>query len=184
VNPIGPRAVYDEAKRFAEAVTAQAGRTGVNTAIARIFNTYGPRMSDGDSRVVPTFLRQACAGQPLTVAGDGTQTRSLCFVDDTVDGLLLLLSSGFAEPVNIGGTHEITVLELAELIIELCASSSPIEFIDIPADDPRRRRPDITRATTLLGWAPRVGLRDGLARTLAWQRDQGVADAAPEAVAS
>jgi dTDP-glucose 4,6-dehydratase len=169
VNPVGPRSVYDEAKRFAEAVTAQLGRMGVRTAIARIFNTYGPRMSVTDSRVVPTFIRQACIGAPLTVAGDGTQTRSLCYVDDTVDGLIRLLTSGFTEPVNIGGTYEITVLELAELIRELCGSSSSIEFVDLPQDDPHRRRPDITRATYVLGWTPGVSLPAGLTRTLAWE---------------
>lgn len=172
VNPVGPRSVYDEAKRFAEAVTAQVGRMGVRTAIARIFNTYGPRMSGNDSRVVPTFIRQACAGEPLTIAGDGTQTRSLCYVDDTADGLLRLLSSGYADPVNIGGTHEVTVVELAALIRDLCGSSSPIEFVDLPADDPRRRRPDITRATRVLGWTPQVSLNDGLARTLEWELRQ------------
>ncbi len=172
VNPVGPRSVYDEAKRFAEAVTAQVGRMGVQTAIARIFNTYGPRMSGADSRVVPSFIRQACAGEPLTVAGDGTQTRSLCYVDDTVDGLLRLLASGFTEPVNIGGTQEITVLELAELIRDLCGSSSPIEFVDLPTDDPRRRRPDITRAAKVLDWTPQVSLSDGLSRTLGWERRQ------------
>ena len=155
VNPVGPRSVYDEAKRFAEAVTAHAGRTGVRTAIARIFNTYGPRMSPGDSRVVPAFIRQARAGAPLTVAGDGTQTRSLCFIDDTVDGLLRLLAAGFADPVNIGGTDEITVLALAQLIRGLCGSSSPIQFVALPTDDPRRRCPDISRAARVLGWVPR-----------------------------
>ncbi|SEH01773.1 dTDP-glucose 4,6-dehydratase [Nonomuraea solani] len=177
VNPIGPRSVYDEAKRFAEAVTAQAGRTGVRTAIARIFNTYGPRMSGADSRMVPTFIRQALAGAPLTIAGDGTQTRSLCYVDDTVEGLIRLLTCGFADPVNIGGTHEITVLELAHLIRDLCGSRSPITFVDLPADDPRRRRPDITRAARVLGWEPQVSLREGLARTLAWERRQVTAGA-------
>ncbi|WP_346012231.1 NAD-dependent epimerase/dehydratase family protein [Streptomyces sp. SID3343] len=179
VNPIGPRSVYDEAKRFSEAVTAQFARMGVRTAIARIFNTYGPRMSDVDSRVVPTFIRQACAGQALTVAGDGSQTRSLCYVDDTVDGLTRLLTAGFADPVNIGGTHEATVLELAEMIRALCGSSSPIEFVDLPQDDPLRRRPDTTRAVRVLGWEPQVGLAEGLARTLAWERG----DAAVTAVA-
>ncbi|SDI48528.1 dTDP-glucose 4,6-dehydratase [Sinosporangium album] len=174
VNPIGPRSVYDEAKRFAEAVTAQAGRAGQRVAVARIFNTYGPRMSDGDSRVVPTFIRQARARQPLTIAGNGTQTRSLCYVDDTVDGLIRLLTSGFAEPVNIGATNEVTVLELAKLIRDLCGSPSPIEFVDLPADDPRRRRPDITRAAQVLGWAPRVDLHDGLSRTLHWHLHQPV----------
>ena len=172
VNPVGPRSVYDEAKRFAEAVTAAYARLGVRTAIARIFNTYGPRMSSADSRVVPTFLRQACAGQPLTVAGDGSQTRSLCYVDDTVDALARLLGSGCAGPVNIGGTDEISVLRLAELVTELCGSAAPVEFVDLPADDPGRRCPDISRAARELGWQPRVSLADGLARTLAWYRDQ------------
>lgn len=178
VNPVGPRAVYDEAKRFAEAVTAQYGRMGVSVAIARIFNTYGPRMSGTDSRVVPTFLAQACAGRPLTVAGDGTQTRSLCFVDDTVDGLLRLLLADVAEPVNIGTTHEVTVWELAELIRDLCDSDSPIEYVDLPQDDPKRRCPDISRAAHVLDWVPRVGLRDGLARTLAWYRPEAGGPAA------
>ena len=172
VNPVGPRSVYDEAKRFAEAVTAAYARLGARTSIARIFNTYGPRMSSADSRVVPTFLRQACAGQPLTVAGDGSQTRSLCYVDDTVDALARLLRSGCAGPVNIGGTDEISVLHLAELVTGLCGSQAPVEFIALPADDPRRRRPDISRAARELGWQPQVSLADGLARTLAWYRDQ------------
>lgn len=175
VNPVGPRSVYDEAKRFAEAVTSQFGRMGVTTAIARIFNTYGPRMSGADSRIVPTFIRQACGGNPLTIAGDGTQTRSLCYVDDTVDALLRLLLSGFTEPVNIGGTHEVTVMELAELIQDLCGSSSPIEFVDLPQDDPRRRCPDITRAVKVLGWTPQVELSEGLARTLEWERHHATA---------
>jgi dTDP-glucose 4,6-dehydratase len=172
VNPVGPRSVYDEAKRFAEAVTAAYARLGARTAIARIFNTYGPRMSAADSRVVPTFLRQACAGQPLTVAGDGSQTRSLCYVEDTVDALARLAGSGCAGPVNIGGTHEISVLQLAGLISELCESPAPVEFVALPDDDPKRRRPDITRAARELGWQPRVSLADGLARTLAWYRHQ------------
>jgi dTDP-glucose 4,6-dehydratase len=172
VNPVGPRSVYDEAKRFAEAVTAQAGRDGVRTAIARIFNTYGPRMSPRDSRVVPAFIRQAQAGAPLTVTGDGTQTRSLCYVEDTVDGLVRLLAAGFADPVNIGGTDEITVLDLALLIRGLCASLSPVQFTPLPQDDPRRRRPDISRARRVLGWAPKVSLREGLARTIEWHARQ------------
>ena len=168
VNPVGPRSVYDEAKRFAEAVTAAYARLGARTAIARIFNTYGPRMSGADSRVVPTFLRQACAGQPLTVAGNGSQTRSLCYVD----ALARLLGSGCAGPVNIGSTDEISVLRLAELVSELVGSEGGVEFIDLPADDPQRRRPDISRAARELGWQPQVSLADGLARTLAWYRDQ------------
>ncbi|MGP4030095.1 NAD-dependent epimerase/dehydratase family protein [Actinomadura sp. 3N407] len=172
VSPIGPRSVYDEAKRFAEAVAAAYARLGTRTAIARIFNTYGPRMSSGDSRVVPTFLRQACAGQPLTVAGDGSQTRSLCYVDDTVQALTRLMASGYAGPVNIGGTAEVSVLYLAELIKHLCGSVASIEFVALPADDPRRRCPDISLAARKLGWRPKVSLADGLARTLAWYRGQ------------
>ncbi|MGR7000729.1 NAD-dependent epimerase/dehydratase family protein [Yinghuangia aomiensis] len=154
VNPIGPRSVYDEAKRFAEAVVAQYGRMGVPVAIARIFNTYGPRMSTNDSRAVPTFVGQACAGRPLTVAGDGSQTRSLCFVDDTVTGLLQLLLADVGNPVNLGSTHEITVLELAKLIRHLCGSQSPVEFVSLPQDDPQRRRPDTSRGGGTAGLEP------------------------------
>ncbi|MEU9168525.1 UDP-glucuronic acid decarboxylase family protein [Streptomyces sp. NPDC048420] len=167
VNPVGPRSVYDEAKRYAEALTAAFGRTAqVDTAIVRIFNTYGPRMRPYDGRVVPTFIAQALAGQPLTVAGDGSQTRSLCFVDDTVSGLLALATSGEREPVNIGNPHEITVLQLADMIRELTGSASSITHTPLPADDPRRRCPDITRARQALGWTPLVDLSAGLSRTI------------------
>ncbi|WP_329080141.1 NAD-dependent epimerase/dehydratase family protein [Streptosporangium sp. NBC_01469] len=169
VNPIGPRSVYDEAKRYAEALTASFRRdSGTDTAIARIFNTYGPRMRPDDGRAVPAFIAQAHAGRPLTVAGDGSQTRSLCYVADTVDGLLALAASEHSGPVNIGSPEEITMLELAHHIRRLCGSASPIGFVDLPADDPRRRCPDITLARDLLGWSPRVGLADGLARTVRW----------------
>lgn len=167
VNPIGPRSVYDESKRYAEALATayrQAGRAEV--AIARIFNTYGPGMRPGDGRAVPTFARQAAAGQPITVAGDGTQTRSLCFVDDTIDALLALATTGTHEPVNLGNPHEVTMLALAETIRALTGSSSPITFVPLPADDPVRRCPDITRARTLLRWSPRIDLAEGLRRTL------------------
>ena len=169
VNPIGPRSVYDEGKRFSEALTtAFREHRGVDAVIARIFNTYGPRMADQDGRVVPTFVHQALAGEPLTVAGDGSQTRSLCFVEDTVEGLLRLAASDSHGPVNIGNDRELTVLEIAELITELTGSDSSIEFVDLPADDPRVRRPDITLAEELLGWRPRTLVRDGLSRTIEW----------------
>ena len=147
VNPIGPRAVYDEAKRFSEALTsAYREHRGVDTVIARIFNTYGPRMADADGRVVPTFVHQALRGEPLTVAGDGSQTRSLCFVEDTVEGLVRLAASGQPGPVNIGNDLELTVLEIAEVIRDVVGSSSEVAFIDLPVDDPKVRRPDITKA--------------------------------------
>jgi dTDP-glucose 4,6-dehydratase len=173
VNPIGPRSVYDEAKRFAEALTAAYRRErGVDTAIARIFNTYGPRMAVDDGRVVPTFAAQALTGRALTVAGDGSQTRSLCYVEDTVDGLLRLASSACAGPVNIGGDAETTVLELALEIRRLTASSSSVQFVDLPEDDPQVRRPDLTVARRELGWAPSTPLREGLLRTLPWIAEQ------------
>lgn len=169
VNPVGPRSVYDESKRFAEAlVTAHRGVHGTDTAIVRIFNTYGPRMRTGDGRAVPTFIAQALDGMPLTVAGDGSQTRSLCYVDDTVDGVLALAASRESGPVNIGGTDEITVLELARRVVELTGSASRIRFVDRPADDPRRRRPDIRLARERLGWQPRVTWSEGLRRTIGW----------------
>jgi dTDP-glucose 4,6-dehydratase len=169
VNPVGPRSVYDESKRFSEAVTAAYRRhRGTDTAIARIFNTYGPRMSLGDGRVVPTFIAQALRGEPLTVAGDGSQTRSLCWVGDTVDGLVRLASSEYAGPVNLGAEDETTVLELARTIIELTRSPSRIEFVPLPEDDPRVRCPDTTAACGLLGWQPRVSAREGLTRTIEW----------------
>ncbi|MDX3089351.1 UDP-glucuronic acid decarboxylase family protein [Streptomyces griseoaurantiacus] len=170
VNPIGPRSVYDESKRFAEAlVTAHRQVHGTDTAIVRIFNTYGPRMRTGDGRAVPTFIAQALDGMPLTVAGDGGQTRSLCYVDDTVDGVLALAgATGETGPVNIGGSDEITVLELARRVVELTGSSSRIRFVERPVDDPARRRPDTSRARELLGWEPRTSWTAGLDRTIGW----------------
>ena len=180
VNPIGPRSVYDEAKRFSEALTtAYREHRGVDTVIARIFNTYGPRMADQDGRVVPTFVQQALDDEPLTVAGDGSQTRSLCFVEDTVDGLVRLASSDCPGPVNIGNDHEFTVLEIAELILELTGSSSPITFVDLPTDDPKVRRPDITRARDTLGWTPRTPAREGLTQTLRWMTGEPALRAVP-----
>jgi UDPglucose 6-dehydrogenase len=173
VNPVGPRGCYDEAKRFAEALTtAYRTKHGVNTAIMRIFNTYGPRMRPNDGRAIPNFITQSLAGEPITVQGDGSQTRSVCYVDDLIDGALRLLFSDLAGPVNIGNPHEMTVLELAELIRELTGSSSPLNFIPRAQDDPSQRQPDITLASTELGWEPRVDVRDGLLRTIAWFRDR------------
>lgn len=173
VNPVGPRACYDEAKRFAEALTtAYRTKHGLNTAIMRIFNTYGPRMRPDDGRAIPNFINQALAGAPLTVQGDGSQTRSLCHIDDLVEGTLRLLFSDLAGPVNIGNPHEMTILELAHLIIELTGSDSAVEFIDRAADDPSRRQPDITLARTELRWEPKVQVRDGLQETIAWFRDR------------
>jgi dTDP-glucose 4,6-dehydratase len=169
VNPVGPRSVYDEAKRYAEALTtAYRNSRGVDTAIVRIFNTYGPRMRPHDGRAIPTFIRQALAGDPLTVTGDGSQTRSVCYVDDTVAGILTLAVSDFAGPVNIGGPHELTVLRLAEMIKGLTGSSSPIEFVARPVDDPAVRRPDTALAQRRLGWRPVITLEDGLRRTIDW----------------
>ncbi len=173
VNPVGPRSVYDEAKRCAEAYTmAFHTSRGLDTRIARIFNTYGPRMRRDDGRAVPQFVTQALRGAPLTVYGDGTQTRSLCYVEDLVDGLMRLLESDHPGPVNLGNPREITVLELAQNVKELCASGSEIEFQPLPVDDPRRRRPDISLARGVLGWEPAVELEDGLRRTIEWWRTQ------------
>lgn len=167
VNPIGPRSCYDESKRFAEAMTmAYLRKFGVRTNIARIFNTYGPRMKLDDGRVVPAFLSQARAGLPLTVFGDGTQTRSFCFVSDLVDGLRRLMDSEEREPVNLGNPEEITLLEFAERIQRLLGTSSPLEFHPLPENDPVRRQPDIAKAKRVLGWAPVVGLEQGLAATV------------------
>ena len=167
VNPIGPRGVYDEAKRYAEALTmAYHRQQGVDTAIVRIFNTYGPRMRPRDGRAVPTFIRQALDGLPLTIFGDGTQTRSFCFVSDLVRGLIALSESGYHEPVNIGNPDEFTLLALANAVLEVTASKSPIVFAELPVDDPKQRQPDITLARELLGWAPEVSLHEGLRRTL------------------
>jgi dTDP-glucose 4,6-dehydratase len=182
VNPVGPRSVYDEAKRYAEAVTAAYRRSrGVDTAIARIFNTYGPRMAVADGRVIPTFIRQALDGEPLTVAGDGRQSRSLCYVEDTVDGLLRLALSNLTGPVNIGNDEETTVLRLADTVRELVGSSSPVRFVDLPEDDPRLRRPDLTTARTRLGWRPTTPLDQGLKRTVQWTAEQLEAGSPPAA---
>jgi len=169
VNPVGPRSVYDEAKRFAEAATMAYHRHyGLDTGIGRIFNTYGPLMRADDGRAVPTFIVQALRGEPLTVHGDGSQTRSLCYVADLVEGLVRLMRSPAHEPVNLGNPEELTILELARLVLELTGSRSPITFVPAPPDDPRVRRPDISRARALLGWQPAVPVREGLRRTIAW----------------
>ena len=167
VNPIGPRGVYDEAKRYAEALTmAYHRQQGVDTCIVRIFNTYGPRMRPRDGRAIPTFVRQALANEPLTVFGDGSQTRSFCYVDDLIRGLMALAGSGEHLPVNIGNPSEYTLVELAQKVIEATEATSEIVFEALPVDDPKVRQPDITRARQLLGWEPQVSLEDGLRRML------------------
>src|SRR5580700_413299 len=167
VNPIGPRGGYDEAKRYAEALTmAYHRQQGVDTAIIRIFNTYGPRMRPHDGRAIPTFLRQALQNRSITVFGDGLQTRSFCYVSDLVRGIIALAESGYHDPVNIGNPNEFTLLELAHEVIELTGSSSEIVYEALPVDDPKQRRPNIALAQELLGWSPRVPLRDGLKRTI------------------
>jgi nucleoside-diphosphate-sugar epimerase len=171
VNPIGPRGVYDEAKRFAEAITLAYHRHhGVEVRIARIFNTYGPRIRPHDGRVVSNLLVQALAGAPLTIYGSGRQTRSFCYVDDEIAGFLALLDGPHTGPINIGNPGEFTVLELAELVLEVTGSSSEIVFEPLPVDDPTQRRPDIALARDLLGWEPHVALREGLTRTAEWLR--------------
>jgi dTDP-glucose 4,6-dehydratase len=171
VNPIGPRGCYDEAKRCAEAFAMAYHRMhNVDTRIIRIFNTHGPRMQVSDGRAVPNFMAQAIRGEPLTVYGDGTQTRSLCYVSDLVRGVIANLEKGDELPVNLGNPHEVTVLDLAEMIIRLAGSKSQIEHRELPVDDPKQRRPDITRAKKLLGWEPQVPLEDGLRRTLEYFR--------------
>ncbi|MCC6456807.1 MAG: SDR family oxidoreductase [Caldilineaceae bacterium] len=173
VNPIGPRGVYDEAKRFAEAMTMAYHRShGVETRIVRIFNTYGPRMRLNDGRVVPNFVSQALQGKPLTVYGDGSQTRSFCFVTDLVDGIYRLLLSDEVEPVNIGNPNEITIREFAERINALTGNPAGIRFEPLPKDDPRQRQPDITKARRLLGWSPQVQLGEGLEKTVSWFADR------------
>jgi dTDP-glucose 4,6-dehydratase len=172
VNPIGPRGVYDEAKRFAEAMTMAYHRYhGLDVRIVRIFNTYGPQMRPDDGRVVSNFIVAALGGEPLTVYGDGTQTRSFCYVDDEVRGFLALLDSDLVGPTNIGNPHEFTIIELAEAVLEVTGSSSTIEHHPLPVDDPTQRKPDITRATEELGWAPEVDLHTGIERTAAYLRD-------------
>jgi len=171
VNPIGPRGCYDEAKRCAEAFAMAYHRAhGVDTRIIRIFNTHGPRMQVSDGRAVPNFMAQALRDQPLTVYGDGKQTRSLCYVSDLIRGVLAVLEKGDELPTNLGNPHEVTMVELAETIIRISGSKSRIEHRELPVDDPKQRRPDITRARKLLGWEPKVGLEDGLQRTLEYFR--------------
>jgi dTDP-glucose 4,6-dehydratase len=167
VNPIGPRGVYDEAKRYAEAMTmAYHRQQGVDTSIARIFNTYGPRMRAHDGRAIPTFVRQAMENKPLTVFGDGSQTRSFCYVDDLISGLYQLATSDEHLPVNLGNPSEFTILELAETVIQVTDSKSEIVFEALPVDDPQVRQPDITRAKQVLGWEPKIELEEGLRRML------------------
>ncbi|WP_231405111.1 NAD-dependent epimerase/dehydratase family protein [Actinomadura viridis] len=169
VNPVGPRSVYDEAKRYAEALTSAFRHArGLDTGIVRIFNTYGPRMRPDDGRAIPTFLRQALRNEPVTVTGDGSQTRSICHVDDTVRGIVGLALSAHAGPMNIGSPYEISMLDLARLAIRLTGSRSAIRFVERPVDDPRVRRPDTTLAREALGWAPAVSVEGGLRSTIAW----------------
>jgi dTDP-glucose 4,6-dehydratase len=175
VNPVGPRGVYDEAKRFAEAMTMAYHRFhGVDTRIVRIFNTYGPRMRLTDGRAIPTFIRQALAGDPLTVNGDGSQTRSFCYVSDLVEGIWRLMHAPVNEPVNLGNPREMTLLELAKRILRLSGARSEIVFTPLPVDDPKVRQPDIARAQALLGWEPAVDVDEGLRQTLDWYRTRGV----------
>jgi dTDP-glucose 4,6-dehydratase len=173
VNPIGPRGVYDEAKRFAEAITMAYHRYhGVDVRLLRIFNTYGPRMRPNDGRVVSNFLVQAIEGKPITIYGEGDQTRSFCYVDDEVRGILALLDSDEIGPVNIGNPNEFTIKELAELVLDVTGSSSELIYEPLPVDDPTQRKPDITLARTALGWEPKIQLREGLERTAAWFANQ------------
>ncbi len=171
VNPVGPRGVYDEAKRFAEALTTAYRLThGVDTAIVRVFNTYGPRMRSYDGRAIPTFIRQALAGEPVTVSGDGSQTRSVCYVDDLITGFLAVAESDMAGPVNVGNPDEMTVLDIARRTITACGSTSPIHFVPRPVDDPSRRRPDTRLIESRLGWRPSVPFDAGVAATIEWFR--------------
>jgi dTDP-glucose 4,6-dehydratase len=171
VNPVGPRGVYDEAKRFAEAMTMAYHRYhGLDTRIVRIFNTFGPYMRMNDGRAIPNFLRQALTGEPLTIYGDGSQTRSFTYIDDLVDGIWRLMQAPVHDPVNLGNPYEMTLLELAKRVQRLTGTRSPIVFMPLPQDDPRVRQPDITRARTLLGWEPRVDVDEGLSKTIEWFR--------------
>jgi dTDP-glucose 4,6-dehydratase len=173
VNPIGPRSVYDEAKRFAEAMVMAYHRSrGVSTHLARIFNTYGPRLHPADGRVISNFMMQALRGEPLTIYGDGQQTRSFCYVDDLIDGIMRLAHSDEHLPVNMGNPAEFTILECAQTVLEVTASKSKLCFVDLPVDDPTRRCPDIAKARTLLGWEPRVELREGLKKSLDYFRSK------------
>ncbi len=173
VNPVGPRGVYDEAKRFAEALTLAYHRShGLDVRIVRIFNTFGPRLRPADGRVVSNFLVQAMRGEPLTVYGDGKQTRSFCYVDDEIRGIIGLLESDHVGPVNVGNPNEFTILELAEAVIGVTGSTSEIAFEPLPVDDPMQRKPDISLATSLFGWQPEIQLREGLQRTFEWYRDE------------
>ena len=172
VNPIGPRSVYDEAKRFAEALTSAYRRErGLETGIVRIFNTYGPRMSSRDGRVVTNFISQALTGRPLTIYGDGSQTRSFCYVDDLVRGIVTMIDSAEPGPINLGNPEEFTVAEFAELVLRITGSDCGVEYRPLPVDDPVRRRPDINRAMDLLGWKPEVSVGEGTGRTVGWFRD-------------
>jgi dTDP-glucose 4,6-dehydratase len=178
VNPIGPRGVYDEAKRFAEAITLAYHRAhGVDTKIVRIFNTYGPRMRLRDGRAVPAFMSQALRNEDVTVFGDGTQTRSFCYVTDLVDGIMRLMESDTHDPVNIGNPHEVTIEQIARTIISLVGSTSRLVYRPLPQDDPKQRQPDITRAQTLLGWQPKVELEEGLAKTVGYFKSKLAAEA-------
>ena len=173
VNPIGPRGVYDEAKRYAEALTmAYLRQQGLNTCIARIFNSFGPRMRANDGRAIPAFMGQALSGRPLTVFGDGSQTRSFCYVDDLIRGVVALAESEVHDPVNVGNPNEMSLLEMAELIIELTGASSELVYEALPVDDPQVRQPDITRAKALLGWEPEVEVSEGLRRTIEYYTDR------------
>jgi nucleoside-diphosphate-sugar epimerase len=173
VNPVGPRSVYDEAKRFAEALTrAYRDTKGVNAGIIRIFNTYGPRMNAQDGRIVTNFITQALNGDPLTIYGDGSQTRSFCYVDDLIRGIVRMIDSAEAGPVNLGNPEEFTVTEFARLVLRLTGSDSPVEHLPLPVDDPTRRCPVITRASQALGWRPQVRVEDGIRRTIEWFRSR------------
>ena len=173
VNPVGPRSVYDEAKRFGEAMVMAYHRSrGVNTHMARIFNTYGPRLHPGDGRVISNFLMQALRGEPFTIYGDGSQTRSFCYVDDLIEGIVRLSRSEEHLPVNLGNPEEYTILECAKAVLEVTGSKSEMSYAELPVDDPTRRRPDITKARALLGWEPRVGLKDGLKKSLEFFRSR------------